>query len=188
MNTSVLLEYGGYPKKLSKGIGCSLSAAQAIFDRFHHDLYKGTTIYKEEYVLPTARENGYIHLGLGAKLSSTQVDNDLRTITNATYQFWSILTIIAIYKIKLRIKESGMENDIFIYSTIHDSITAYITNDPKVVKWYNDNLIECMVQDFVVNQSVTLQANLDIGKSYDKCTELPNNCSVEHIQSVLDSL
>lgn len=188
MNTSVLLEYGGYPNKLSKGIGCSLATAQAIFNRFHNDLYKGTTIYKEEYVLPTAKANGYIHLGLGARLSSSNVNDHLRSIVNATYQFWSILTVLAIKKVKQRVLAAGLSNDIFIYSTIHDSITAYIRNDPEIVSWYNINLIECMIEDFIENQEVPLQANLDIGFNYANVIELPNNCSTEHIISVLNEL
>lgn len=183
-----LLEYGGYPPKLSKDLGCSLEVAQNIFDKFHYETFLGTTKYREEYVLPTVMKQNYLHLGLGARIYSNNPKKDIRTITNAGYQFWSILTLIGLYLIKERIKSSGYEKDIFIYSTIHDSITAYVRKDPSIIKWYNDTLIECMVPDFLIDQEVTLESNVDIGLSYDKCIELPNNCSIEHIVDVLSAL
>jgi len=180
-----LLEYGGYPPKLSKDLGCSLAVAQSIFDKFHYETFLGTTNYREDYVLPTVVKQGYLHLGLGARIYSSNPQKDIRTVTNAGYQFWSILTLIGLYLIKERIKSAGYEHDIFIYSTIHDSITAYVRQDPAIIKWYNDNLIECMVPDFLIDQEVTLESNVDIGPSYDKCVELPNECSIEHINQVL---
>ena len=147
-----------------------------------------TTKYRENYVLPQAQANGCIHLGLGAVLRTDDAKKDVRTITNATYQFWSILTLLALHQMLARVKAAGYSKDIFIYSTIHDSITAYVREDPTIIKWYNDNLIECMVGDFLLNQEVKLESNVDIGKSYDKCIELPNNCSVEHITTVLADL
>ena len=183
-----LLEYGGYPKKLSKDLGCSIATAQAIFDVFHYETFLGTTVYREEYVLPTAQEQGYLHLGLGAIIRTSDIKKDIRTVTNAGYQFWSILTLIALYNVKERIKQAGYQNDIFIYSTIHDSITAYIREDAEIIKWYNDNLIDCMVVDFLHNQEVKLQANLDIGRVYNKCTELPNNASLDVIKQQLSTL
>ena len=183
-----LLEYGGYPKKLSKDLKCSLAVAQNIFNTFHQETFLGTTKYREEYVFPTVREKGYIHLGLGAILSTANPTKFIRTITNATYQFWSILTLLSLYKIRQRIIKAGYEKDIFIYSSIHDSVTAYIREDATIIKWYNDNLIECMVVDFLINQEVKLESNVDIGLSYDKCTELPNKCSIKHIEQTLSQL
>ena len=183
-----LLEYGGYPKKLSKDLGCSIATAQAIFDVFHYETFLGTTVYREEYVFPTAQEQGYLHLGLGAIIRTSDIKKDIRTVTNAGYQFWSILTLIALYTVKERIKQAGYQNDIFTYSTIHDSITAYIREDAEIIKWYNDNLIDCMVVDFLHNQEVKLQANLDIGRVYNKCTELPNNASLDVIKQQLSTL
>ena len=183
-----LLEYGGYPPKLSKDLQCDLSVAQGIFDTFHYKTFLGTTKYREEYVLPTVKQQGYLHLGLGARIYSNNPEKDIRTVTNAGYQFWSILTLLALHQILQKVKDAGYENDIFIYSTIHDSVTAYIRNDSVIIKWYNDNLIACMVPDFLHDQEVTLESNVDIGKSYDKCVELPNNCSIEHIVDVLNDL
>ena len=179
---------GGFPKKLAKDLKCDLSIAQTIFDKFHFETFLGTTKYKDDYVKPAVTKQGYIHLGLGAILKTTNPEKFIRTIVNATYQFWSILTLLALHQILKRIKEAGYEKDIFVYSTIHDSITCYIRDDATIIKWYNDNLIDCMVGDFLLNQEVKLESNLDIGISYDKCIELPNQASIEDIEETIKKL
>lgn len=182
------ISYGAYPPKISKSLKQPLEVGQALFDRFHNELYPTVKDYREEYILPTATENGKVHMGLGIFLKSQNPDKDIRTLSNATIQFWSILTLLAIHKVKQRIKQANLEDSIFIYSTIHDSISAYVKDDLDVIKWYNDNLIDCMTTNFIKDQSVPLQANLDIGRVYSNCVELPNNCSIDVIKSTLNKL
>jgi len=45
-----------------------------------------------------------------------------------------------------------------------------------------------MTTNFIKDQSVPLQANLDIGRVYSNCVELPNNCSIDVIKSTLNKL
>ena len=182
------LVYGAYPKKVAQTLKEPLHVGQALFDRFHNDLYPASVKYKEEYILPTAKKKGKIHLGLGAYLASNKPDNDIRSLGNATIQFWSILTLLAINKINTRIEKAGYKGKISIYSTVHDSIMAHVVEDLEVVQWYNNNLIECMTEDFLVNQEVKLISNCDIGYSYDSLVEIPNNCSIERIEQVLKQL
>ena len=182
------LEYGSYPPKVAKQLSIPLKEAEGIFNRFHYELYKGVSIYREEYVLKTALKNGKIHLGFGAFISTKNANKDIRTLTNSTFQFYSILTLIAIVKIQKRIKEAGYEQDILVYATCHDEISAMIKEEVKVIKWYNDNLIGCMTKSYLVNQNTPLTANLDIGRVYTEAIELPNNCSEEYIQEVLNQL
>ena len=144
--------------------------------------------YREHYVLPTAKQQGYIHLGLGARLKSNKPDSDIRTLSNSTMQFWSILTLIALYRIKDRIVKAGYFDVIKPYSTIHDEISAYGPLDAKIIKWYNDNLIEVMTQTFLTNQTVKLTANLDLGFNRAKMVEIPNNSNEETIKSTLSQL
>ena len=141
-----------------------------------------------KYILPTVKTKGYVHLGLGARLYSENPERDLRTLANATYQHWSLLTLIALTKIMKKIKDVGYGKDILPYSTIHDEISALVREDPKIIKWYNDNLISNMTKDFMENQEVPLQSNLDIGYTRGVMKELPNNCSIERIQQTLDQL
>ena len=187
LNTKVGLAYGAYPPKVARTIKCPLEEAEGIFTAYHTEMYPGITEYREQYVLPTAIENGEIHLGLGFYLKTDFPDNDIRTLHNATAQFWSILTALTINKMHHLIDEAGYEEDILITSTIYDSIYAEITEDPCIIKWYNDNIVPVMEKDFVVDQIVKNEARVEIGPSWADLTELSENASIEEIQEVLDS-
>lgn len=69
---------GGFPDDHKGG-----AITQEIFDNYHNVLYPGITAYREEYVLATAREQGYLHLGLGCRIYTDNPDNDIRTLNNA---------------------------------------------------------------------------------------------------------
>ena len=77
------LSYGSFPDKVSKTLKISLSAAEAIFNSYHNELYSGITDYRENYVLPTAKANGRIHLGLGCYIYTDNARKDIRTLNNA---------------------------------------------------------------------------------------------------------
>ena len=116
------LAYGAFPPKIAATLKISIEEAQQIFDNYHNVLYPGITNYRESYVLPTAKENGEIHLGLGFTLKTDDADRDIRTLANATCQFWSILTALTINKMHQLIDEEGLEHDVKVISTIYDSI------------------------------------------------------------------
>jgi hypothetical protein len=141
--------YGGYPDDHKGGV-----ITQEIFDNYHNLLYPGISDYRENYVLKTAKENGYIHLGLGCRIYTDNADNDIRTLHNATAQFWSILTLIMINELNYRTEEEGLSEDIVVCSTIYDSIYIYVKKDAEVIKWLNDNAVEIMKTDYLENQVV----------------------------------
>ena len=57
-----------------------------------------------------------------------------------------------------------------------------------MIKWFNENLIEVMCEDFTKDQKIPLVANLDIGTTWEDLEELPNDCSLEEIQQTLSKL
>lgn len=77
------LSYGSYPDKVSKTLKIPLAAAQSIFDNYHNVLYPGITDYRENYVLPTAKSTGRLHLGLGCYIYTDNARSDIRTLHNA---------------------------------------------------------------------------------------------------------
>lgn len=182
------LAYGAYPPKIAATLKISLEEAQEIFDNYHNVLYPGITRYREEYVQPVCEENGEIHLGLGFMLKTDDPGKDIRTLANATCQFWSILTALTINKMHILIDEMGYQEDVKVISTIYDSIYFEITKDPKIIKWVNDNLIETMVVDFMEDQTIPNEAESDIGYNWADMLKIPNNASVEKIQEVLQQL
>ena len=180
------LAYGCAAPKVAASIKGTFSEGEAIFNRYHNELYPGITDYRENYVLTSTKANGYIHLGHGLRLKSSNPYRDIRTLNNATMQYWSVLTLISILRMDERIKEAGLEADIQCISTIYDSIYYNVRNDPKIIKWLNDNLIEVMTEPFIQNQVVPNVANLDIGYSFAEQIELPNNATTKHISMQIE--
>lgn len=127
-------------------------------------------------------------MGLGFYLNSDDPDRDCRTLHNATCQFWSILTALAINKMHALIDEAGLQNDVRITSTIYDSIYLEIRDNPEVIKWVNDRIVPILEQDFMENQVVKNSADLEIGTSWAALQTLPHNASTEQIIQVLKKL
>ena len=177
------LAYGGYPDADKGGV-----ITQEIFDNYHTVLYPGITDYRENYVLATALKMGEIHLGLGFTIKTDDADRDIRTITNATCQFWSILTAIAINKMHHLIDEAGYQNDVKVISTIYDSIYLEVTETPEIIKWSNDNLINTMLVDFMEDQAVHNECDSDIGYNWADMLKITNNAPISEIKKVLANL
>lgn len=179
---------GAYPPKVAAALKISLEEAQAIFDNYHNVLYPSITEYRENYVLPTSKERGELHLGLGFTLKTDDADSDIRTLTNATCQFWSILTALTINRMHQLIDEKGYEDDVKVISTIYDSIYFEVTKDPVIVKWVNDNLIKTMLVDFMENQTIHNEAESEVGLDWADTIKLPNDASIELVTEILAEL
>lgn len=178
------LAYGAFPPKVAASVKIPLSEATTLFEAYHGELYPGVTRYREEYVLKTALDQGFIHLGLGFRMYTDNPHNDIRTLNNGTCQFWSILTTLAINRIHYLIDRNGYSDDIFVTSTIYDSIYFVIRDNPETIKWLNDELIPIMEKDFMVDQDVPNSADLEIGPNWASLYTLPHNASIEDITKV----
>ena len=177
------LAYGGYPDSSTGGV-----ITQEIFDNYHNVLYPGITEYREKYVLPTAQKQGYLHLGLGCRIYTDNAGDAIRTINNATVQFWSILTMIAVNELNYRIKEAKLSEKMDVISTIYDSIYVDVDKDPKIIKWLNDNIIEVLCVDYLKNQVVPNAAEGEIGNNFADLFKVKNNASVCDIEETLKLL
>jgi effector-binding domain-containing protein len=177
------LAYGGFPDVDKGG-----TITQEIFDNYHNKMYPNISAFRNK-VIDKVKQTGYTHIGLGLRLYSDTPDKDSRTLFNANSQFWSILTAISINELHHRQAEAKIpESDLYVTSTIYDSIYGIIKADPALIKWLNNNLVEIMVKDFMDNQIVHNEANLEIGPDWASQTELPNNCSTEEIKQIMKEL
>ena len=181
---SFSMAYGAFPAKVAQGAKVSIQEAEKIFNSYHNELYPGVTKYREEYVLPTVRKQGYIHLGLGFRLYSDNATKDIRSLNNATCQFWSILTALTINKLHQLIDQAGYQNDIFVTSTIYDSIYLCVRDNPVIIKWLNDTLIPVMETKYMSGQILDNSVDLEIGPSWAKLYKLPHNADVETITEI----
>jgi len=177
------LAYGGYPDADKGGV-----ITQDIFDRYHNVLYPGITRYREQYVLPSTKSNGYIHLGLGCRMYSNKPDQAIRTLNNATVQFWSILTMIAINELNHRIVMEGMFPYMDVISTIYDSIYLSCDKDPEVIAWLNENIIEIMTMQYLEDEPIRNEASGDIGLNWADLHRVPNHATPAEIAAILETL
>ena len=182
------LAYGAYPPKVAATIKCSLKEAERIFNAYHTELYPGITAYREEYVLETAKRLGHLHLGLGCKIYTDDADKDIRSVGNASVQFWSILTQIALNEMNYRIEEAGLQESVQAHATIYDSLYFYVSEDPETIKWVNDNLTDIMAVRYLKDEAVHNEAAGEIGMSWGELTDIENNASVEEIKDLLTKI
>ena len=182
------LAYGAFPPKVAATIKVPLEVAEAIFHAYHYELFPGISEYRENYVLPTSKTKGTLHLGLGCTIDTDDADKDIRTLASASVQFWSILTLLAINKLHQLIDEAGLQNDIIVTASIYDSIYFEVRDDPAIIKWLNDTIVPIMETDFMVNQTVHNEARLEIGPSWAKLIKLSDTATKADIQATLDSL
>lgn len=182
------LAYGAYPPKLRKALKCSIQIATDIFNSYHHELYPGITDYRENYVLENAKTLGHIHLGLGCRIYTDNAEQDIRTLANATVQFWSILTLIAINELNHRIREEKLTKEIQVTSTIYDSIYTQAIADADVLAWLNNNMIEVMTVQYLQEEVVRNEAEGEIGLNWADLHAIPNHATPSEIQQVLDEI
>lgn len=182
------LSYGAHPPKVSRTLKISLPAAEAIFDSYHNELYSGITRYREDYVLPTAKSQGSLHLGLGFRIKSDKPDRDIRTLANNTCQFWSIITALTINKIHQLIDDAGLQDDIFCTSTIYDSIYFCVREDAFIIHWLNTNIVPIITQDFMIDQIIPNEAAGEIGLDWSDLHHVANGATTSDIQTILDSI
>lgn len=151
-------------------------------------MFPGITKYREEYVLPTVQEYGEIHLGLGFTIKSDDPEGDIRTLNNATCQVWSILTALTINKLHHLIDKAELQDDILITANIYDAIYFEIRDNPRIVKWLNDVIINIMTKDFMVGQIVHNEVDLDIGTSWANLAKLPHKATISDINKVINKV
>ena len=178
------LAYGGFPDSDKPGGVIT----QEIFDNYHNVLYPGITEYREGYVLPATCQQGYIHLGLGCRMYSGDPYQAIRTLNNATVQFWSILTLIAVNEMNYRIEEEGLEQYVQICSTIYDSIYTYTIEDTGVLEWVNNNMIEVMTCPYLEDEIIHNEATGEVGRNWADLTKIPNNATAEQIAEILKEI
>lgn len=161
---------------------------QELYDNYHNRAYPNIMKNVNEYILPTTKANGQIHLGLGCYLKSDNPDKDFRTLNNALNQFWSILTLTTINELHKEIDLAGLQEDIIVTSTIYDSIYMIVKNDSATIKWLNDTLIPIMEKDFINAQLVKNEADLELGTNWADLQVLKHNATEQEIQEVINSL
>jgi len=127
-------------------------------------------------------------MGLGCYIKTNNASKDIRTLHNATCQFWSILTLLTINKMHTLIDEADLQDRVQCISTIYDSIYFIVDNDADLIKWVNDQLVPIMCTDFMEDQTIKNEATAELGLDWADMTQIPNNATTKEITEVLNSL
>jgi len=194
------LTYLGTWYTLVKNLGFSEVKAKATEAAFH-ELYKVSRAYVEAK-LKQASVDGYVLGAFGLKVRTPvlnkiswynlkslprQAQAEARTAGNALGQSYGLLNNRAFNEFMNRVWDSPYRLRITSIALIHDAIYLVFDDDVEVIKFINDNLIQCMQwQELpdIQHDTVKLGAELDIfWPGWHNSIGLKNGISEEDIRA-----
>jgi len=193
------LTYKGTWRTLVNNLGLTEELAKQI-DYSYHELYKVSDQWSEKKIA-FASENGFLNCAFGLRIRTPLLKQALltkkhnlfaaeaegRSAVNAVTQSWGMLINRTAIAFVHKLLQSEFVNDIYPINTVHDAIYFIFRDDPNVIKWLNDNLIEAMEWNnhpLIQSDLVPMAANLDIGKNWLDQITLPNRADIKHIIGV----
>lgn len=195
---SFALQYGGQYHTLMNNCGFDEVTAKQI-EANYHKMYEVSDKWVQDK-LKLCEQQGYIDVAFGLRIRTpivgrTVLDTsktpylasaEARSVGNAlSGQSYCQLTNRAVNEFMQRVWDSEYKYSILPVCLIHDAIYLMIKNDVSIVKWVNDNLIECMQwQELpeIQHDEVKLEAELDIFyPDWSNPITLPNGISEENI-------
>ena len=99
-----------------------------------------------------------------------------------------MLTCRALNEFMERVYASEYKHDIMPVNIVHDAIYLMIRDNIHVVKWVNDNLMECMSWqelDEIKHDKVKLSAELDLYPDWSNEITLPNCINRKQIKEIV---
>lgn len=196
-----LLTYGGTIFGLMDNVGLSAKEAYRI-DTNYHELYKVSDAWVASK-LDQATIDGHVTVAFGLRvrtpiLSQTYLNKkstpkearaESRTAGNSLGQSYGLLTNRAGIEFQNRTLNSKHALDIMPIAQIHDALYFIVRDTYGVVKWFNDNLIECMEwQDLpeLKHPTVKLGGEVDIFyPSWNQNYTLPNKIKKSTIKHII---
>ncbi len=197
------LQYGGTWHTLHKRGGFPKEQAEQV-EKAYHELYQVSGEFNDRNKDHMV-EHGYVTCAFGLKLRTPiisktvlgtsktpyEAEAEVRSANNAVTQSWGMLLNRAMIATNNRIEAAGYGLSILPINMIHDAGYFLVKNDPEIVKFLNDVLIEEMSwndDDRIRSTDVPMKASLEIGKSWDKLKPLPNKASIEEITNELRTI
>ena len=187
------LQYLGTWHTLHKRGGFPVKQAKEIEAGFH-ELYKISGEFND-INKQFMDKHGYVECAFGLKLRTPiiaktilgtsktpyEAEAEVRSANNAVTQSWGMLLNRAMIATNARIEKAGYGVDILPINMIHDAGYFLVKDDPKIVKFLNDVLIQEMEwqdDDLIRSTDVPMKASLEIGKSWDTLSTLDNNLTL----------
>lgn len=199
---SFALQYSGTKFTLMNNCGFSEQEAQQV-EKGYHEMYK----VSDEWVankIKQAEQQGYLDSAFGLRIRTPVLAKSIlgnsktpylataeaRSVGNAVSgQSFGMLTNRALNEFMERVWKSEYSLDIFPVATIHDAIYLVIKDNINVVKWVNDNLIDCMSwQELPELQHDKIKLTAELGLFYPNWANeitLPNKASRKQIKEIV---
>lgn len=193
--------YGGTYLTLMNSCGFTEDKAKQI-EANYHELYKESDEWAKAK-LETCSRQGYIDVAFGLRIrtplvgrtviGSSKTPNmasaEARSVANAfSGQSYGLLTNRALNEFMGRVWKSEYKHDILPVATIHDAIYLMARDDIRIVKWINDNLIDCMSwQELPEIQHDEVKLVSELGIFYPDWSNeitLPNHATEEEILDI----
>jgi hypothetical protein len=152
------------PEKVHDFFEKAVVPAKNMHYAFHNELYYGAKAYRDETILGQARKYKDVHLGMGCYINQTTKLNmaSVRCLNNVCYQFYSILSILALEKFRRLVVQKGLSDKVKVISSIYDSVYILVKKDKELVSWVAKTIQKVLTEQFVVGQSVPLQADVEM--------------------------
>lgn len=199
---SFALQYSGTKFTLMNNCGFSEQEAQQV-EKGYHEMYK----VSDEWVankIKQAEQQGYLDTAFGLRIRTPVLAKSIlgnsktpylataeaRSVGNAVSgQSFGMLTNRALNEFMERVWKSEYSLDIFPVATIHDAIYLVIKDNINVVKWVNDNLIDCMSwQELPELKHDKIKLTAELGLFYPNWANeitLPNKASRKQIKEIV---
>lgn len=196
---SFALQYQGTWVTLVKNCGFSEEEAKEIEQNFHA-LYAISGQWVKDRI-KQACNDGYATGAFGLRIRTPllarsildttktlrEAEAEGRTLGNAiSGQSYGLLTNRAANEFMERVWASEFRYDILPVALIHDAIYVLMRNNVRVIKFVNDNLIECMAWKGlpeIADPRIPLPAELDLYyPNWANAITLPNNLAEDDIK------
>lgn len=193
-----LLQYGGQWRGLMINCGMSEEEAKEI-ESSYHELYAESDNWTAAK-LQQAACDGYVTLAfglrlrtpilhktiLGSRFTPQQAAAESRSAGNAVSgQSYGLLNSRAGVEFHRRVLASKYRLEIHPIAQIHDALYYVISDRIEVVKWVNDNLIDCMRwQELPELHHETIKLNSEMDICYPTWANpitIPNDISAKEI-------
>jgi DNA polymerase-1 len=192
------LTYQGTAFTLMNNLGWSKEKAESVESNYH-ELYKVSDAYVQTR-LEQASKDGYVEVAFGLRVRTPLLSQVMwgkgyripyeaqaegRTAGNALGQSYGLLNNRAAVAFMKKVWASKYRLDILPVALIHDAIYLLIKDDPEVVTWANQALIQEMRwQELpeIQHPTVKLGAALDLfWPNWSNAITLPNDASQDAV-------
>lgn len=195
-------QYGGTYITFMNNCGFDEATAKQI-EANYHKLYEASDKWVADKI-KLAEQQGYLDSAFGLRIRTPVIAKSVlgnsktpnlalaesRSVANAVSgQSFCMLTCRALNEFMERVYASEYKHDIMPVNIVHDALYLMIRDSIHVVKWVNDNLMDCMSwQELNEIKHDKVKLSAELGLFYPDWSNeitLPNNINRKQIKEIV---